>query len=251
MLKTSNAASLLALGVMSIATVLASPFDAVSQFSLTTNTATNQWSYWGSPSTTVSTYPGSISLLPVLFNGTCGSGTSCWDTNSGIQNLILQNVTGVDVSGFPNSDARNNQLTFYTRSGIVLVRFLVPVTGTYSLTGFFEGSALAPESSQEFIDINGNTGSPLLNLTGAVPNGVFNPFNFSSLSLNAGDTVDFLVAGTSTDGSNNSLSTGFNATFTTGTSAVPEPGGFVLLAGGLGILAVVKKYKHRLFRAAY
>src|ERR1700730_15124698 len=132
---------LLALGAVSISAALASPFDANSQFSLTTNTAANTWSYWGNTSSTVSTYTTGLTLLPVLFNTTCGFGTSCWDATTTTNILVLQNATGADVLGFPNSDARNNQLTFYTRSGLTLVRFLVPTTGTYNLTGFFEGSA--------------------------------------------------------------------------------------------------------------
>lgn len=106
----------------------AGSFDAVTGFSLTTNVGTNTWSYYGGASTDVSTFEGTVSLLSVLYNGSCGGGTSCWDTSSGAANLILQNVTGADV-GFPNSDALNNQLTYYTRSGIVDVRFLVPSTG--------------------------------------------------------------------------------------------------------------------------
>jgi hypothetical protein len=221
---------------LSLSCGLAGPFDAVTGFSLTTNTAANTWSYYGGTNTSVSTFESTVSLLPMLFNGSCGSGTSCWDTNSGPANLILQNVSGADAP-FPNSDALNNQLTFYTRSGIVDVRFLVPTTGVYSLTGFFEGSAISSESSQEFIAVDGNVGSPLLSLTGALAFGATNPFSFGSLSLNAGDTVDFIVAGISTTADTNSLATGFDATFTTGGGSVPEPGTFALLAGGLIVLA--------------
>ncbi len=219
---------------LSLSCGFAGSFDAVTGFSLTTNVGTNTWSYYGGASTAVSTFESTVSLLPVLFNGSCGGGTSCWDTNSGASNLILQNVTGADV-GFPNSDALNNQLTYYTRSGIVDVRFLVPTTGVYSLSGFFEGSANISESSEEFIAVDGNVGSPLFDMTGAVPFGATNAFSFGSLSLNAGDTVDFIVAGISTSDDTNSLATGFDATFTTGAS-VPEPGTLTLLAGGLLVL---------------
>jgi PEP-CTERM motif len=221
---------------LSLSCGFATPFDAVTGFSLVTNTATNTWSYYGGSSTNVNTFASTVSLLPVLFNTTCGSGTSCWDATGSISNLILQNVTGATAT-FPNSGALNNQLTYYTRSGIVDVRFLVPTTGTYSLTGFFEGSATAPESSQEFIAIDGNVGSPLFNMTGAVALGATHTFSVGSLSLHAGDTVDFLVAGISTTADLNSISTGFDATFTQGsTSSVPEPGTLALLAGGLLVL---------------
>jgi hypothetical protein len=221
---------------LSLSCGFASSFDAVTGFSLTTNTAANMWSYYGGASTNVSTFESSVSLLPVFFNTTCGGGTNCWDATATTNNLILQNVTGTSAP-FPNSSALNNQLTYYTRTGIVDVRFLVPTTGTYSLSGFFEGSAIAPESSQEFIAIDGNVGSPLLNMTGAVAQGATNPFSFASLSLNAGDTVDFIVAGISTTSDLNSISTGFDATFTQGsTSNVPEPGTVALIAGGLLVL---------------
>jgi hypothetical protein len=213
----------------------AATFDPVTQFSLTTNVAGNRWSYWGDPNTSIATYPANISLLPVLFNGSCGFGTSCWDTSSGEDNLILQNVTGLDAS-FPNSVAPNNALTYYTRSGIVLLRFLVPTTGTYSISGAFKGAAMTPESSEEFITIDQNVGSPLLDLTGAVPFGTSHPFSFSGLSLNAGDTVDFLVAGVSHTGDLNSISTSFTASISNSVSAVPEPGTALLGAGALALL---------------
>jgi hypothetical protein len=221
-------------------------FDAVTQFSLTTNMASNTWSYYsGSSSTDVSTFASTVSLMPVLFDTSCGGGTSCWDSTTTTTNLILQNVTGTDAP-FPNSDALNNQLTYYTRSGIVDVRFLAPTTGLYDLTGFFEGGANTPQSTQEFIAVDGNVGTPLFNMTGAVPFGTLNDFSFSNLSLNAGDTVDFLVAGTSTTSDLNSLSTGFDATFTEeATSGVPEPGTLFLFGSGLlGVaIATRKRFK--------
>src|SRR5664279_5809550 len=109
----------LAAALLSCGVAFATSYNATTDFSLTTNVASNTWSYWGSTSTSVVNYFSNVTLLPVLFNGSCGFGTSCWDASSGAQNLILQNVTGSD-GFFPNSDARKSQLTFYTRSGIVL-----------------------------------------------------------------------------------------------------------------------------------
>jgi hypothetical protein len=216
----------------------AASFDAVTGFSLTTNTAANTWSYWGTPNTSVAGYAGDVALLPVLFPGTCGSGTSCWDASSGTQNLILDNVTGADVLGFPNSDARNNQLTYFNRTGVLDLRFLVPATGTYSLSGFFEGSSPSPESTRDVIVVNSNIGSPLFNVgPGLLAFGSIQNFNFASLSFNAGDIVDFLVAGTQTTPDANSLATGFDATFSSGsTSPVPEPATLAIVGAGLLLL---------------
>ena len=125
---------------LGLSTMQGATFDAVSQFSSTTNVATNTWSYWGTHSTDVTNFFTNAALLPNFIPG-CGFGTTCWDTTTGIDNLILRNVTGADISSFPNSDVRNNQLTYFTRSGIVDLRFLAPTTGTYSLTGFFARSA--------------------------------------------------------------------------------------------------------------
>lgn len=88
--------------------------------------------------------------------------------------------------------------------------------------------------------MDGNVGSPLFDMTGAVPFGATNAFSFGSLSLNAGDTVDFIVAGISTSDDTNSLATGFDATFTQGAS-IPEPGTLALLAGGLLVLVARQK----------
>jgi hypothetical protein len=220
----------LAIALLSCGVAFATSYNAVTDFSLTTNVASNTWSYWGTTNTNVVNYFSNVTLLPVLFNTTCGFGTSCWDASSGPANLILQNVTGSD-GFFANSDARNGQLTFYTRSGIVDVRFLAPTAGTYNVAGFFEGSANTSETTTELIAVNGNATSPVFSMTAAVPFGSTNNFSFS-VSLAAAGTIDFLVEGVSTTSDLNSLATGFDATITSG-GTVPEPStlSFLLLAG--------------------
>jgi hypothetical protein len=73
-----------------------------------------------------------------------------------------------------------------------------------------------------------------MNLSGAETYGAVNPFSFTT-SLAAGGTIDFLVAGVSDTQDQNSLSTGFNATITSGT--VPEPGTWAMMLVGVGMIA--------------
>ena len=241
--RSSTRYFVLAAALLSCGVAFATSYNAVTDFSLTTNVASNTWSYWGSPSNSIVNYFANVTLLPVLFNGSCGFGTSCWDASSGPSNLILQNVTSSDAL-FPNSDARNGQLTFYTRAGIVDVRFLAPTAGTYNVAGFFEGSANVSETTAEAIAVNGNGTALVFSMTAAVPFGTTNSFSFS-VPLAAGGTIDFLVAGDSTTPDQNSLATGFDATITSG-STVPEPSTLsLLLLVGTPLAASLRKRMQR------
>ena len=99
------AALAMCLAVPSVAA--ATTYDAVTGFSLTTNSASNTWSYWYNTSTSVSAYESGLGLNTWQFLNTCGYGTSCWDQTEYKDNVILQNVTGSDAP-FPNGIARNN-----------------------------------------------------------------------------------------------------------------------------------------------
>jgi hypothetical protein len=221
--------------------LVAASFNTLTDFSLSTNTATNTFSYWGTTSTDVANYNSAISLLPNLFPASCGSGTTCWDMTFSTDNLVLYNATGSDAL-FPNSLARNNQVTIYDREGITLVRFLAAATGMYNVSGFFEGNSNSPESTQEVIAVDGNVATAPLDLTGALAFGSMNSFNFN-VSLNSGDTLDFLVAGVTTTADRNSLATGLDATISTGgsVSGVPEPSAYILLACGLCVLGMLPR----------
>jgi hypothetical protein len=219
------------------------PFDASSQFSLSTNVAGNTWSYWGATSATVSTYASNSSLLPTFFSNCEFAGSPplpCWDAAGA--SFIAQNATGSDHTSNSTAIARAGQLTFDPQ-GIALVRFLVAVPGSYAVSGFFEGSSTASPSqtSTEFITVNGNVVTPLFNKTGALGLGAVNTFNFS-IALNGGDRVDFLVAGVPS-GDIGSLATGFAATITP-QSGVPEPGTFVLIVTGLAVLVAWVRRRH-------
>jgi PEP-CTERM motif len=233
-MKIFRLAAALAVALAAPSIAGATTYNAVTDFSLTTNTASNTWSYWYNTSTSVSTYQSGLALNPFLFDTTCGFGTSCWDQTTGSDNLILQNITGSDAL-FGGSTARNDQLTFYTRSGIELVRFTAPTAGLFSVSGFFEGSAASPEVSTQAIAVDGGLVSQS---TATVPFGTVNPFNFSE-SLAAGGTIDFFIAGTST--TSNSLATGFDATISPGVTSVPEPATVMLLGGALWLwLGIVR-----------
>jgi len=208
-----------ALAVPSIAS--AATYDAVVDFSLTNNLASNTWSYWYNASTDVGDYESGLALNTVLLNGGCQSGTSCWYDPSTL-NLILQNVTGSDVT-YPDSLARNDQLAFYTRAGLELVRFTAPAASAYTISGFFEGGSTSPDQTTEAIAVNGGL---ILENVANVPFGAVDPFSFTE-DLAAGETVDFFVAGIS-PGEGNTLATGFDATI----SSVPEPPTWAMLVVG-------------------
>jgi hypothetical protein len=197
----------LAVAVPLLAASLAYPqtYNAVTGFELSSNVGTNLWSYWGSSNDGVKDYGSTISLLSTFYSD-CGEGTQCWDTTSGRTNLVLLNVTGVNQV-FGEAISPNDEISFYTRSGISLVRFLVPSSGTYSIAGFFQGIVREPTASEDVVAIN----ERVISLTPELAFGAAKTFRYTQ-TLSAGDTVDFFVAGDSAGGTGNSMATGFNVT---------------------------------------
>ena len=158
-------------------------------------------------------------------------------------NLLLGNTTGSNQT-VGSSVAPNNSLVFYTRTGLTLLRFLVPTTGYYVIAGAFSGAANSPSSSTDAIYLTNGSGSILSTLyapvTGTLAMGSSNPLFDQIDFLSAGETVDFLVAGTYS-GSGNSLATALMATITT--VATPEPTSLLLGLGGLGLLFIRRRFK--------
>jgi hypothetical protein len=215
----------------------ATVYDPVAQYSPTSNLATNLWSYWDSTNGSLGSYTSNIGLIPTSTVGTCGGGvpTSCW-TNNSSQNQLLYNASGSSAT-FSTAIAANNTLTFFTHAGLTVVRFLVPTTSPYSLTGAFLGASTSPTSTTEEINITTAGGTILRNLvmnTGALAFQSSNPFNLLGVSLLQGEYVDFLVSSPS---ANNATSLQAQLTPT------PEPASLLIGLGGIGFL-LLRRRKH-------
>jgi hypothetical protein len=214
----------------------ATTFDPFIDFSTTTNLATNPWSFWSTTDTNVSNYNANISLMPEYIVA-CGPGTSdCWD-DSTVGNLVYRNRNAT-VDDFGSSQNAPGTLSFYPRLGVVDIRFLVPASANYNISGFFNGDALSPVSTRAVIAVDGNVAGALFDLTSTRALNANDPFSFSSF-LNAGDTVDFLVAVNASAG--NDGSTGFGVSITDNGNAVPEPGSAVTVTLALAGFLILRR----------
>lgn len=122
-------------------------------------------------------------------------------------------------------------------------RFTAQIAGTYDLAALFTGIDFAgPTTTDVHVLLNGAS-----LFSGAVTAFGSGPSYASTLSLAAGDRVDFAVG----FGSNRSYffdSTGLDATLTLHTTAVPEPGSLTLL--GIAATAATSWRLRRRLRAA-
>jgi hypothetical protein len=117
-----------------------------------------------------------------------------------------------------------------TQGEYSIVRFTAPDTATYNVEAVFQGlDSVGPTNTSNTILVNGDAIYASVIHSYGVPSDV--P---ETLSLNAGDTVDFAVGFAGQNYNNDS--TGFNATI----SETPEPGTMGLLVSslaGLGLMA--------------
>ncbi len=241
--------------VLMLSSVQAAPtvYNAVTDFSSTSNTDSDTWSYRTSTSLA---HNGSYTLLPAyrVFAGFTGSAadTSGWST--GFVPAIGVNRSSSDqyFIGFgPGAQFTWPAGSLYLHPGsnsLAVVSWLS--TGDFSLDIAFQFSDLdANPSFRDGIDwsVEKNSGS------GALANGSFaNGGNSGSLTVSkvvvtAGDRINFIVGPNSDyQGDSSRLSAVITATPLGSVSPVPEPGSLALwLAGGALLLATKGRRRTR------
>lgn len=155
---------------------------------------------------------------------------------------VLKNITSgpIDegtIQGWVNSLLLMHPGTSSGQDEYSVVRFTAPVSENYDISAAFEGLDIGPTTTDVHIVVNGSVdlfdSSIDSHLT---PQDTFQ--TGTSLSLQAGDTIDFVV-GLRADPGDTSISndsTGFDAVIT----ATPEPATFLLLAAGMAGLFLVR-----------
>jgi len=215
----------------------ATTYDAAADFSSTSSTGI--WSYGtGVTGTTFTPYTN--------FNPGCAAaGTACWQTATPIDNVpaVIANLSGATI----------NFITVVLPTGVLLVhpgpstdsivRFTVPVSGDYDVSGFYELLDTNPTGVNAIIAANGTViASFLLTGPGAThPDtpGESQSFSATDIFLAAGTTLDY---GVNNDGNFLNDSTGLGLTFTT----VPEPGAWAMtLIGFAGLGATLRASRRK------
>ncbi len=166
-------------------TLVAQPtYDAVHDFSVAAN-PNGQWSY-------LNTNAGVTAPLTNVVTPT--SGIEGWQN----QGAVVPNATSV----WHNTDSANvNYLTIVTppnflgmdpESLSVTSRWTAPSAGVWSISGLFQGIDTSEHAHNVEIVMNGSL--VLLGPTNLNAFGQQVPFNFPSLNLNQGATVDFIAS---------------------------------------------------------
>lgn len=164
-----------------------------------------------------------------LYSSNCGLGTTCW-TSSDSTNEVLQNATGIDET-FSNGMARDGQLTLFA-NGQTIIRFTSPNSYLYSVSAFFQGSALNPSDTENLVLLlSDGIGIAKDNLPAPLQFGATRLFQ-QNLVLYEGDELNFFVLGVG------NTATGFNVQLTP-ISPVPLPPAWLLMLSGLVGLGLV------------
>ena len=218
--RTTLLSAVLAGGALLAGPAQAATYDAVSDFSVTSNPG-SVWSYG------YSFFP-AYSLI--LFDKPTTTAT-----------FVIWNDASYIVSGTPaawsllSGSAINGvlpgQMALHpgpSYRGYAILRFTAPSTADYNVVGqFYAGDSGTMNGS---VVHNSNLSTPLAyfsNTTDA------STFSFSALHLVAGETLDLAV------GNNGDYGSGSTPVTMTITTAVPEPATLALMLGGLGVVGWV------------
>ncbi len=197
------------------------PYNAAADFQTVSNPL-GVWSYSYS-------LAGGLSYAPILFDEVVGSTwlsstNQSFGTPSATKNNEPYTVNGVASGQFALHPGPDTNI-----GAFAILRFTTANTDTYQVTGqFYAGDT---GSMNGAIVLNGNHLAPLQYFANTTDTSFFSPL---SLTLTAGDTLDFVV--------------GFNGDFVFGSTpldvnidiAAPEPASIAILLGGLTILGVAR-----------
>lgn len=173
-------------------------------------------------------------VLSIYANSATYPNAETWGggAGGGIPNVFYNYNAFESTDG--DTTLRPGQLGFHPSFGDLhsVIRFTVPASGLYEIDATYEGISNAGTTSSVFILMNGNSASPLF--TGSVIGFRAGGPSYASptLTLTAGDTIDFVVS--MSNGDPFSDSTGIDATIT----YLPEPGIGALFASGLLIVGL-------------
>ncbi len=208
-------------GVLASTATHAADYDAAADFQTQSNPG-SVWSYGYSPSA-------GAGYAMTLFDV---RGASAW----AMSNYSTLGTPSVFLNtGAPANGVGTGQLSLHAGPAaygdLAILRFTAPTAGAYTVTGqFFAGDI---GSMQGLIILNGDAANPLQSFSNTTDASVFTPL---TVTLAAGAYLDFAV------GNNGSFLYG-STPVSVQISAVPEPGSYALLLGGLALTAFASRRK--------